>query len=142
VEGAPAAATAEGYGPDLLGRAVEALDELAAFAAGAARNRGGMAPPGLQALLGVEEPTPKRSPRDQDGVARADLAMSRICHSQTPPLQEPPQEPMPQLTVDPWRAPERIGSARGQAGTRYPERVVNIRTWARDGRLPGGPPFP
>ncbi len=46
-------------------------------AGGAARNRGGMAPKGLQALLGVEGPTPKRSPRDQDGVARADLAMSR-----------------------------------------------------------------
>src|SRR5437773_11926662 len=34
VEGAPAAAPADGYGPNLLGRAVEALEELAEFAAG------------------------------------------------------------------------------------------------------------
>src|SRR3989442_1418744 len=33
VEGAPAAATADGYGPDLLGGAVEALEGLAEFAA-------------------------------------------------------------------------------------------------------------
>src|SRR5438034_2408333 len=40
VEGAPAAAPADGYGPNLLGRAVEALEGLAEFAAGgAARDR-------------------------------------------------------------------------------------------------------
>src|SRR5256712_6880305 len=54
VEGAPAAATADGYGPDLLGGAVEALEGLAEFAAGgAARDRGRLAPAGVQALLGV-----------------------------------------------------------------------------------------
>src|SRR6266478_6570566 len=62
VEGAPAAATAHGYGPDLLGCVVEALEELAEFAAGgAARDRGRLAPAGVQALLGVEESTPTRS---------------------------------------------------------------------------------
>src|SRR5213592_4258464 len=52
VEGAPAAAAAHGYGPDLLGRAIEALEELAEFAAdGAARDRGRLAPAGVQALV-------------------------------------------------------------------------------------------
>src|SRR6059036_3250789 len=74
VEGAPAAAAAHGDGPDVLGRAVEALDELAEFAAdGAARDRG-LAPAGVQALLGVEESTPTRSARDQDGAPRSDSA--------------------------------------------------------------------
>src|SRR3989442_9427301 len=64
VEGAPAAAAAHGDGPDVLGRAVEALEELAEFAAdGAARDRGRLAPAGVQALLGVEESTPTRSAR-------------------------------------------------------------------------------
>src|SRR2546428_10428408 len=41
VEGTPAAATAQGYGPDLLDRGVETLEELAEFLAGsAARDRG------------------------------------------------------------------------------------------------------
>src|SRR5881628_958432 len=67
VEGAPAAAAAHGDGPDVLGRAVEALEELAEFAAdGAARDRGRLAPAGVQALLGVEESTPTRSARDQE----------------------------------------------------------------------------
>src|SRR2546428_7720540 len=49
VEGAPAATTAHGYGPDLLGRAVEALEELAELAAdGAARDRGRLAPAGFR----------------------------------------------------------------------------------------------
>src|SRR5437879_1844576 len=75
VEGAPAAATADGYGPDLLGGAVEALEGLAEFAAGgAARDRGRLAPAGVQALLGVEESTPTRSARDQDGAPRSDSA--------------------------------------------------------------------
>src|SRR2546421_6332039 len=65
VEGAPAAATAHGYGPDLLGRTVEALEELAEFAAdGAARDRGRLAPAGVQVVLGVEESTRSRSARD------------------------------------------------------------------------------
>src|SRR5437016_12707553 len=75
VEGAPAAAPADGYGPDLLGRAVEALEGLAEIAAGgAARDRGRLAPAGVQALLGVEESTPMRSARDQDGAPRSDSA--------------------------------------------------------------------
>src|SRR3989442_9781286 len=75
VEGAPAAAAAHGDGPGVLGRAVEALEELAEFAAdGAARDRGRLAPAGVQALLGVEESTPTRSARDQDGAPRSDSA--------------------------------------------------------------------
>src|SRR5881628_926038 len=73
VEGAPAAAPADGYGPDLLGRAVEALEELAEFAAGGtARDRGRLAPAGVQ--VGVEESTPTRSACDQDGAPRSDSA--------------------------------------------------------------------
>src|SRR5438046_2510249 len=62
VEGAPAAPTADGDGPVLLGRAVEAVEELAEFSAGgAARDRGAVAPSGLPALLGMEESTPTGS---------------------------------------------------------------------------------
>src|SRR2546425_6890577 len=69
------AATAQGYGPDLLGGVVEALEELAEFAAdGAAKDRGRLAPAGVQALLGVEESTPTRSACDQDGAPRSDSA--------------------------------------------------------------------
>src|SRR2546422_8015518 len=61
VEGAPATATADGDGPDLLGSAVEAVDELAAFAAGGtAGDRGRLAPAGIPTLLGVEESAPTR----------------------------------------------------------------------------------
>ena len=75
MEGTPAAAPGDGYGPDLLGRVVEALEELAKFAAGgAARDRGRLAPAGVQALLGVEESTPTRSAHDQDGAPRSDSA--------------------------------------------------------------------
>src|SRR5207244_398986 len=75
VEGAPAAASADGDGPDLLGSTVEVVDGLAVFVAGgAAGNRGGLAPPRVQTLLGVEEPTPKRSSDDRDGAKRADSA--------------------------------------------------------------------
>src|SRR5882762_560738 len=74
-EGAPAAATAHGYGPDLLGCVVEALEELAEFAAaGAARDRGRLAPAGVQALLGVEESTPTWPAHDQGGAPRSDSA--------------------------------------------------------------------
>src|SRR5206468_2804814 len=75
VEGAPAAPTADGYGPDLLGRAVEALEELAEFAADrAARDRGAVAPPGFQAVLGMEVSTPMGSARDWEGTAGSDSA--------------------------------------------------------------------
>src|SRR5262249_52582939 len=75
VEGASAAAEADTARPDLLGSAVKAVDELAAFAAGGATGDGRrLAPPGIQALLGVEESTPTRSAHDQSGPARADFA--------------------------------------------------------------------
>src|SRR3989475_6706588 len=49
--------------------------QLAEFpAGGAARDRGRLAPAGVQALLGVEESTPTRSARDQDGAPRSDSA--------------------------------------------------------------------
>src|SRR5438445_10198593 len=70
MEGTSATATADGDGPDLLGGAVKALEELAIFSAGgAARDRGAVAPSGLQALLGVEESTPTGAARDWDGSA-------------------------------------------------------------------------
>src|SRR2546430_17633235 len=89
VEGGPAAATADGYGPDLLARALEALEGLAEFVAGgAARDRGRLAPAGVQALLGMEESTPTRSAHDQDGSPRFDSAdeppiLSGLCRGST-----------------------------------------------------------
>src|SRR2546422_9991500 len=68
VEGAPATAAAYGRGPDLLGSAVEGVDELATFAAGSAAGDGGwLAPAGISTLLGMEESTPMESARDWDG---------------------------------------------------------------------------
>src|SRR5205807_7016305 len=65
VEGAPATPTANGDGPNLLGSAVEAVDELAAFAAGGtARDGGRLAPARIPTLLGVEESLPTRSAQD------------------------------------------------------------------------------
>jgi len=53
VEGARAAAAAVGDGPDLLGFPIEAVDELATFAAGSAAGDGGwLAPAGISTLLG------------------------------------------------------------------------------------------
>ena len=67
MEGARAAAAADGDGPDFLGSAVAAVEELAAFGPySAARDRGAVAPPGLQALLGLEESMPKGSADDQE----------------------------------------------------------------------------
>src|SRR5437660_4575778 len=75
VESASATAAADGAGPDLLDRVGETLEELAEFlAGGAARDRGAVAPPGLQALLGMEESTPMGSARDWEGPAGADTA--------------------------------------------------------------------
>ena len=67
VESASATAAADGDGPDLLDRAVETLEELAEFlAGGAAGDRGAVAPPELQVLLGMEESAPMGRP----GIAR------------------------------------------------------------------------
>jgi len=75
VESASATAAADGDGPDLLDRVVETLEELAEFlAGGAARDGGAVAPPGLQALLGMEESTPMGSARDWEGPAGSDTA--------------------------------------------------------------------
>src|SRR2546425_11983604 len=75
VESASATAAADGDGPDLLDRVGETLEELAEFlAGGAARGRGAVAPPGLQALLGMEESTPMGSARDWEGPAGSDTA--------------------------------------------------------------------
>src|SRR5207245_8870973 len=71
VEGPPAAATADGNGPDLLGHPVPALEELAEFpAGGAAGAGGGVASAGMQALLGVAESAAARAARDSAGAAR------------------------------------------------------------------------
>ena len=43
-------------------------------AGGAARDRGAVAPPGLQALLGMEESTPMGSAGDWEGTAGSDSA--------------------------------------------------------------------
>src|SRR5262245_18048278 len=66
VQRASATAAADGDGPDLLDPAVETLEELPEFlAGGAARDRGAMAPAGVQTLLGVEESGRIRSAHDQ-----------------------------------------------------------------------------
>src|SRR5207245_7993901 len=71
LEGAAATAAADGDGPDLLGSAVETVDELAAFAAGgSARDGGRLAPAGVQTLLDVEESAPIRPAHDQYGAPR------------------------------------------------------------------------
>src|SRR5256885_6909985 len=94
VESASATATADGDGPDLLGRAVETVEELAEFfAGGAARDRGRLAPPGFQAVLGVEESTPMGSARDWEGTAGSDSA-------------DEPRESALGCTEDPRRAVE------------------------------------
>src|SRR5947209_130043 len=75
VESASATAAADGDGPNLLDRVVETLEELAEFlAGGAAGDRGAVAPPGLQALLGMEESRPMGSARDWEGPAGSDTA--------------------------------------------------------------------
>src|SRR2546425_12931265 len=65
VEGSRTAAAADGDGPNLLGFPIEAVDELATFAAGSAAGDGGwLAPAGVSALLGVEEAAPIRAGHD------------------------------------------------------------------------------
>jgi hypothetical protein len=66
VEGARAAAAADGVGPNLLRVPSEAVGELAAVtAAGAAGDGGWLAPAGISTLLGVEESATIRSAHDQ-----------------------------------------------------------------------------
>src|SRR5207245_8649466 len=73
VEGARAAAAADGDGPDLLGFPIETVGGLAAFAAGSAAGDGGwLAPAGISTLLGVEESAPIRSAHDQYRAPRSD----------------------------------------------------------------------
>src|SRR5206468_4715661 len=75
VEGSRTAAAADGDGPDLLGFPIEAVDELATFAAGSAAGDGDwLAPAGISTLLGVEESTPMGSARDWEGPAGSDSA--------------------------------------------------------------------
>jgi hypothetical protein len=75
MQGASAAAAADGDRSDLLGSAVEAVDELAAFVAGGpAADRGWLAPAGISTLLGVEESATIRSARDQCGPPTPDSA--------------------------------------------------------------------
>ena len=94
VEGAPATASADGDGPDLLGSTVEVVDELAGFGArGTARDRGRLAPAWIQMLLGVEESAPTRSAQAWDRAPRSDSA------------DEPRQSPLG-CTKNPRRAVE------------------------------------
>src|SRR6266581_565512 len=95
VEGAPATASADGDGPDLLGSTVEVVDELAGFGARrTARDRGRLAPAWIQMLLGVEESAPPtRSARAWDRAPRSDSA------------DEPRQSPLG-CTKNPRRAVE------------------------------------
>jgi len=94
VEGASATAEADTDRPDLLGSAVEAVEELAAFAAGgAAGDRGRLAPPGIQTVLGVEEPRPMGSARDWERTAGSYSA-------------DEPRQSSVGCPKDPWRAVE------------------------------------
>src|SRR5262245_19121522 len=65
MQGAPAAVAAERHGPNVLGSAVETIDELAGFtAAGTAGDGGRLAPARIPTPLGVEELVPTRSTQD------------------------------------------------------------------------------
>src|SRR5438128_2282141 len=94
VESASATAAADRGGPNLLDRVGETLEELAEFlAGGAARDRGAVAPAGLQALLGMEESTPMGSARDWEGSAGSHSA-------------DEPRQSSLGCTTDPRRAAE------------------------------------
>lgn len=68
MEGASTATAADCDRSDLMGTAVEGVDELAEFTARRpATNRGWLAPARVSALLGVEESATIRSARDQGG---------------------------------------------------------------------------
>ena len=67
MEGARAAAAADGDGPNVLGLPSEAVGELAAFdARSAAGDRGRLALAGIQTVLDLEESMPKGSADDQE----------------------------------------------------------------------------
>src|SRR5437879_13441814 len=75
LRGSRAPRVGAGESRDLLDRVGETLEELAEFlAGGGARDRGAVAPPGLQALPGVEESTPMGSARDWEGSAGSNTA--------------------------------------------------------------------
>jgi hypothetical protein len=75
VEGPPTTTAAERHGLNVLGSAVETIDELAAFVAGGpARDGGWLAPARVSTLLGLEESATFRSPRDQCGPPCPDSA--------------------------------------------------------------------
>src|SRR5262249_2546640 len=72
VEGPPAAGAADRDGPTVLGLRIEAVDELAAFAAGRpAANRSWLASARVSTLLGVEESAPIRSPVIRQKLVRS-----------------------------------------------------------------------
>jgi len=74
VEGAPATPTTDRDGSNLLGSAVEAVDELAAFGAGRpAADRSWLAPARVSTLLDVEESTAGWPVRDQCGPLEKDF---------------------------------------------------------------------
>src|SRR6266446_10131757 len=77
VEGSRTAAAADGDGPNLLDFPIEAVDELATFAAGSAAGDGGwLAPAGISALLGVEESAaePPSSPGSRTPISAVPVA--------------------------------------------------------------------
>src|SRR5262245_26028036 len=72
VEGAPASAAANGHGPNVLGFTVEAMAELAGFAADrTGGDRGRLASAGISPVLGLEESAPIRSARYQHRTPRS-----------------------------------------------------------------------
>jgi hypothetical protein len=78
VEGAPATATADGDGPDLLGSTVKAVDGLAAFVAGGPGGDGGrLASARVSTLLDLEESATFGSPAISTEVRDLIRQMSR-----------------------------------------------------------------
>src|SRR5262249_52004634 len=75
VEGQPTTTAAERHGPNVLGSAVETIEEVAAFVAGGPAGDGGwLAPASVSTLLGLEESATFRSTRDQCGPSGPDSA--------------------------------------------------------------------
>src|SRR5262249_9298796 len=75
VEGQPTTTAAERHGANVLGSAVETIEEVAAFVAGGPAGDGGwLAPASVSTLLGLEESATFRSTRDQCGPSGPDSA--------------------------------------------------------------------